>query len=130
VKHPVPAAGDLFPSELLDVVDFLFADEKKEWLGDGEQQDLHRLPANRRTDGAGHRAVIVDIAIQHGRAGEIGRHINNLKIDTFVLEKTPLESGVKRQEGDVGGRAAHTDFLQRRLRMNRLRPEKLKSKNG
>src|SRR4030095_13969136 len=117
-------------SQLLDVFDVLLTYKKQKRLGDGEEQDLHRLPADGGADGAGHRAVVVDISTQHRRAGEIGRHIDNRLVEDFVRDKAAMESGVKRQERDVGGRAAHADLLQWRLAVGRLQQEKVGSKNG
>ena len=110
-------AGDLLTLELLDVFDIFFAHQEQKWFGDGKQQDFHGLPAHGGADGAGHGTVVVDVSVQDRRAGEIGGHINNLEIDAFVLEKTPMESGVKRQEGDIGRRASHADFLESGLGM-------------
>ncbi len=91
--------------------------KKSNGFDDSEEQDFHRPSLYGGADGAGDCAVVVDVAVQNRRAGQVGRHKDDLQVDAFVFEKAAMERGVEREKGDVGRRAAHADFFQR-LRMD------------
>jgi hypothetical protein len=90
------AAGDLFAPQLFDVFDIFLADEEQQWLGDREEQNLHRLIPNCCSDGAGHSAVVIDVSVQNCGACQVGRHEDDFEIDSFILKKSTVKRGINR----------------------------------
>ena len=92
------AAGDLFAFELLHVFDVFLADQEEQWFCHGEKHNLHRPALDRGADGAGDRAIVIDVAVQHGGARQVGRHKDDFQVETFVFEETTVHGSVEGEE--------------------------------